>query len=146
MWVGLKRAIIGLLPVGAGVMLSCGFFMFWVTQYPTDYDPKNIDYVLWTHRLNQNMNLDDALEGMTHDTWAFGSFGDRAGSNIRSRFGYIRELREATPYLQLCNTPPATGQLGVHPQGREVVFLRDSPWMVILDHGKAVDLVLCKGY
>jgi hypothetical protein len=54
MWVGLKRAIIGLLPVGAGVMLSCGFFMFWVTQYPTDYDPKNIDYVLWTHRLNQN--------------------------------------------------------------------------------------------
>jgi hypothetical protein len=36
-------------------------------MYPSDVDPKNIEYVLWTHRLNQNKDLDHALDGMTHD-------------------------------------------------------------------------------
>jgi hypothetical protein len=56
------------------------------------------------------MNLDDAVSGMTHDTWA------------------VRLVE-------------------IHPDaGKEVEFLRDSDWMVILDKGKAVDLILCKGY
>jgi hypothetical protein len=28
----------------------------------------------------------------------------------------------------------------------DVAFLRDSPWMVVIENEKAVDLILCKGY
>ena len=44
-----------------GVIISFGAFLAWVKLYPEDYDPKNIEYVLWTYGLNQNMNLDDAV-------------------------------------------------------------------------------------
>ena len=146
MGIGLKRVMAGCALIGVGILLSYGFFMYWVTQYPEGFDPKNIDYVLWTHGLNRNMNLDDAVAAMTHDVWSVRLVKGLTRDQLRSRFGYIRELREATPYLQLCDSPEAVGELGVHPQSKEVVFLRDSPWMVILDHEKAVDLVLCKGY
>lgn len=89
--------------------------MHWVTQYPEDWDPKNIDYVLWTHGLNRNMNLDHAVSGMTHDAWSVRLVKDLNRDQLRSRFGYLRELREATPYLQLCDNPDAIGELGVHP-------------------------------
>jgi hypothetical protein len=129
-----------------GVGLSFGAFLLWVTEYPQDYDPKNIDYVLWTHGLNENMNLDRALSGMTHDSWAVRLVRGLSKDQLRERFGIIRTLSEARPYDQLCDGVQAVGELGVHPSGKEVVFLRDSDWMVILDNGKAVDLVLCKGY
>ncbi len=52
----------------AGLAFSFFALLFWVTGYPEDYDPKNIEYVLWSHGLNRNMNLDHALGGMTHDS------------------------------------------------------------------------------
>jgi hypothetical protein len=142
----LRRTVIGLSLIGLGVLLSFAFFMQWVKRYPMDYDPKNIDYVLWKHRLNQNMNLDHALGAMTHDTWAVNLVKGLSKEELKDRFGNIRTLSEARPYDQYCNTINAVGELGIHPAGKEVVFLRDSDWMVILDDGKAVDLVLCKGY
>jgi hypothetical protein len=128
-------------------VLSFCVFIAWVKLYPEDYDPKNIDYVLWKHGLNANMNLDHALGGMTHDTWAVNIVKGMSKEQLKTRFGYFRSVEEATPYLRLCyTTPDTTGELGVQPHGKEVVFLGDSAWMVILDGGKAVDLVLCKGY
>ncbi|MGA2170516.1 MAG: hypothetical protein ABSG62_20180 [Terracidiphilus sp.] len=132
--------------VAIGMLLSFGIFMFWVTAYPEDYDPKNIDYVLWTHGLNKNMNLDDAVGGMTHDTWSVRLVKGLSKEQLTTRFGNIRELKAARPYDRLCDSPDAVGQLGVHPNGKEVVFLRDSDWMAILENDRAVDLVLCKGY
>jgi hypothetical protein len=117
-----------------------------VKLYPEDYDPKNIHYVLWKHGLNANMNLDDAVAGMTHDTWAVNIVKGMSKEQLKSRFGYVRSYQEARPYLQLCYTPETVGELGVHPRGKEGVFLRESDWMAILDDGKTVDLVLCKGY
>ncbi len=52
------------------MLLSFGMFVAWIVLYPEDQDPKNIDYVLWKHGLNQNMNLDHAIAGMTHDKMA----------------------------------------------------------------------------
>jgi hypothetical protein len=142
----LRRFTIGCFLVGLGVLLSYVFFIEWVKLYPQDYDPKNIEYVLWKHGLNQNMNLDHALGGMTHDTWAVKLVQGKTKEQLTERFGTIRTYNQARPYDQYCaNFPETVGELGVHAKGKEVVMLRDSDWLVILDKGKAVDLVLCKG-
>ena len=62
---------------------------------------------------------------------------------LKRRFGYIHTLDE-TPNYSGCYA--ATGGLGRWGQGTEAAFLRNGPWMVILDKGKAVDLVLGRGY
>jgi hypothetical protein len=128
------------------MLLSYGLFIGWVKRYPLDYDPKNIEYVLWKHGMNQNMNLDHAVEGMIHDTWAVKLVKGKTKEQLIQQFGNIRTYSQARSYDQYCATFPETvGQLGVHSRGKEVVMLRDSDWLVILDQGKAVDLVLCKG-
>ena len=93
------------------------------------------------------MNLDHALAGMTHDTWAVRLVAGLDRDQLKGRFGRVLELKEARPYDQLCIKQPGTiGELGVKAAGKDAVFLRDSDWMVILEDGRAVDLVLCKGY
>jgi hypothetical protein len=144
---GLKIISMGSSCFALGILLSLAAFLCWVTAYPEDYDPKNIDYVLWKHGLNQNMNLDHAVGGMTHDTWAVRLVSGLTVDQLKSRFGFVRTLSEARPYDQLCYTQGgAIGEAGVRADGKEVRFLRNSDWMVILDQGKAVDLILCKGY
>lgn len=133
--------------IAVGMLLSFGVFVTWLGLYPDDYDPKNVYYVLWKHGLNQNMNLDHAVGAMTHDVRSERLVTGLSKEQLTSRFGYIRALKEARPYDQLCYTTAGTvGELGVRSDGKEVVFLRDSDYMVILDNGKALDLVLCKGY
>jgi hypothetical protein len=61
-------------------------------------------------------------------------------------------LEEVSPYYQACYftpeafTPGNVGPPEVAAKGEDTFFLRDSPWMVVMKNGKAVDLVLCKGY
>lgn len=121
-------------------------FVFWITAYPDRGDPKNIHYVLWKHGLNRNMNLDDAVGAMTHDTWAVRLVQGMTKDQLKSRFGYVRDYDEVGPYLQQCASPEASGELGLHPNRKDFVYRRDSWWMVIMRDGKAADLVLCKGY
>ena len=142
----LIRVVVGICLVGLGMVLSYGYFMHWVKAYPEGYDPSNIDYVLWKRGLNQNMNLDNAVAAMTHDVWAVRLVEGKSKEELKNRFGFIRALKEARPYDQLCYTNGASGERGITAAGKEVVFLRDSDWMVILDNGRAVDLVLCKGF
>lgn len=133
--------------VSAVGLLMASIYGVWLALYPEEYDPKNLHYVLWKHGLSQRINLDNAVGGMTHDTWAVNIVKGMSKEQLNQRFGYIRTLDEAGPYLRLCYTLPDTvGELGISPHGKEAVFLRDSHWMVVLDGGKAADLVLCKGY
>jgi hypothetical protein len=133
--------------VSAAALLIVGVCGVWRALYPEEYDPKNMHYVLWKHGLSEHINLDNAVGGMTHDAWAVNIVKGMSKEQLNQRFGYIRTLDEARPYLRLCYTLPDTvGELGISPHGKEAVFLRDSAWMVILDGRKAVDLVLCKGY
>jgi len=125
------------------MLLSFGMFVAWIVLYPEDQDPKNIDYVLWKHGLNQNMNLDHAIAGMTHDKWPERIVKGMSKEQLKRRFGYIHTLDE-TPNYSVCYA--ATGGLGRWGEGTEAAFLRNGPWMVILDKGKVDDLILCKGY
>lgn len=133
--------------VAAVVLLLFGVYGGWFALYPQESDPKNFHYVLWKHGLSRSINLDNAVGAMTGDTEPVNIVRGMSKEQLRMRFGYVRTLDQVTPYLRECYTlPGAAGELGVPASGKEVVFLRDSWWMVILDDGKAVDLVLCKGY
>jgi hypothetical protein len=131
----LRRIVFALLFVLVGVLLSFGVLVTWLATYPDDVDPKNIYYVLWKHGLNNNMNIDSALVAMSHDVWSEKRVQGLTTDQLKTRFGDIRTLEQASPYLRGCQG-----------ENKDVAFLRDSPWMVVMKNGKAVNLILCKGY
>jgi hypothetical protein len=137
---------------GVGMILSLLVFRTWLGTYPDDVDPRNIYYVLWKHGLNNNMNLDSALAATSRDAWPARRVEGLTKDQLTARFGYIRTLGEVTPYYQACYVIPgvfAQGSVGraeIATKSEDAFFLRDSPWMVVMKNGKAVDLVLCKGY
>ncbi|MGA2810237.1 MAG: hypothetical protein ABSG16_02475 [Candidatus Acidiferrum sp.] len=134
------------------MILSLFVFYVWLGTYPDDVDPRNIYYVLWKRGLNNNMNLDSALAAMSHDGWPVRRVEGLTKDQLKARFGYVRTLAEVTPYFQACYFTPGVFTLGnvgpaeIAAKSEDAVFLRDSPWMVVMKNGKAVDLVLCKGY
>lgn len=137
--------------VGVIVILSISVFVVWLGAYPDDADPKNIHYVLWKHGLDNDVNLDSALVAMSHDTSAVRRVEGLTKDQLQARFGYLRTLSEVTPYYQACPTrgpfaPPNVSPAEPAAKNEEAFFLRDSPWMVVMKNGKAVELVLCKGY
>ena len=118
---------LGIVSVAVAAALASAFFA-WVNMYPNGDDPKNIRYVLWTYGLNRNMNLDDAVNAMAHDSYPERMVVGLTKDQIVERFGYLR---------------PAWG--GYVPPGSEAFSLRRSIWVVILTDGIAVKLYLCKG-
>jgi hypothetical protein len=71
---------------------------------------------------------------------------------LSNSLGYIRILGEVTPYYQACYFTPGAFTLGnagrseIAAKSEDAFFLRETLWMVVMKNGKAVDLVLCKGY
>jgi len=144
-WLG--RIAFAVFFVGVGVILSYAVFIAWLETYPDAVDPKNIYYVLWKHGLNNSMNLDSALAAMSHDGWPVRQVQGLSKEQLQARFGFIRTLDETTSYLRGCySTTRVIGQTEIPVSREDVAFLRDSPWMVVLKNGRAVDLVMCKGY
>jgi hypothetical protein len=147
-----RRIAFAALSTGVGVILSSVAFYVWLGTYPDDVDPRNIYYVLWKRGLNKNMNLDSALAAMSHDVWPVRRVEGLTKDQLKARFGYVRTLAEVTPYYQSCYSTPGVSPLGnvgpaeIAAKNEDAFFLRDSPWMVVMKSGKAVDLVLCKGY
>jgi hypothetical protein len=113
------------------------FLTAWALAYP-DGDPKNFKYVLWKAGLYR-MNLDLAAGTMIGD----GSGRDklvvgRTREQLRNRFGYLLTPAEASEYLRGCYQNSGF-------RASEVLFIRQSPWMVVFDGDKAISLVLIKG-
>ena len=145
LWI--RRIAVALFFVGIGIILSFGVLVTWLRTYPDDVDPKNIYYVLWKHGLNNNMNIDSALGAMSHDTWPVREVQGLTKDQLTARFGYIRTLEEVTPYYRACySTPGSAGRAETGGESEDAIFLRDSPWMVVMKNGTAVNLILCKGY
>ena len=121
-----------LLAIAAAVLVIVG----WVSLYPKPQDPKNITYVLWKHGLCK-MDLDLATGIMIGDS-ADGLVVGKTEAEIRQRFGFLVPPSQATEYLRwrLKNSPW---------KNRRVLFIRNSPLMVVFDGDRAVDLVLVKG-
>lgn len=121
----------------AGICALTVYVAFAYWAFAPD-DPKNIRYILRKRGLNRNMNLDTALAAFYQDTGRDQLIRGASEDQLKKRFGYVRRLDQVSSYLQRCRN-----------EGREdktVVFLRDRPWMVVMDDQKGSDLVLCKGY
>ena len=148
----LRRITFALFFVAVGVVLLIGVLAVWHGTYPDNVDPKNIYYVLWKHGLNDNMNLDNALGAMIGDASRVRQVRGLTKDQLKERFGYMRTLAEVTPYYQACYFSPGVftrgdaGRAEIAAKVEDAFFLRDSPWMVVMKNGKAVDLTLCKGY
>lgn len=96
--------------------------------------------MLWTRGLNRRMNLDAAVTAMGRDRDRDRLVMGMTQDQLIARFGYIRPPEQVSSYLQQCRDQSSARR------GKAAVFLRDSPWMVVMDNRKASELVLCKGY
>lgn len=131
MVVWLKRLFI------AGISALTVYIVFAYWGYAPD-DPRNIRYILWKRGLNGSMNLDTAMSAFYQDTDRDQLIRGTTEDQLKTRFGYVRQLEQVSLYLQRCRNEGR--------EGKTVVFLRDSWWMVVMDNQKGSELVLCKGY
>src|SRR5882762_12013537 len=123
--------IAGIVTLTALVILLGG----WEVTYPSPGDPKNIRYVLWKAGLYK-MDLDLATGTMVGDPARDKLVIGKTEAALQSRFGYLLTPLDASPYLKACSSPW---------KDRKVLFIRNSPWMVVFNGDKVTELVLIKG-
>lgn len=106
-------------------------------MYPSSSDPKSIQYVLWKAGLYK-MDLDIATGTMLGDSGRNGLVVGKTQAELQTRFGYLLTASSASQYLRSYYEKSWW-------KDRKVLFIRDSPWMVVFDGDRATDLVLVKG-
>lgn len=112
------------------------FVAAWALTYPNG-DPKNIKYVLWKAGIYR-MNLDTAAYTMIGDSGRNKLVVGKSREQLRNKFGYLVTPANASQYLRGCYQNSDW-------KNKEVLFLRQSPFMVVFDGNRATDLVLVKG-
>lgn len=65
----------------------------------------------------------------------------KSRSQLEQKFGYLTPIEKASPYDQ-----SVWRSLSIDTRNNEVVVLRDSTWLVVFSNGRAVQLVLVKGF
>jgi hypothetical protein len=108
----------------------------WVLTYPDDSDPKNIKYVCWKAGLYR-MNLDTATGTMIGDGERDRLVVGKTRAQLRDRFGLLLTLDDASQYLKSCYQSSGWKE-------KDVLFIRQSPWMVVFHGDRATGLVLMK--
>ena len=117
--------------------LSIALLIGWVLTYPSENDPKNIKYVLWKVGLYR-MDPDTATGTMIGDAGRKKLVVGKTKAQLREKFGYLLTPTEAHPYMRSCYMESAW-------KNRDVMLIRNGPWMVVFEGEKAADLMLCKG-
>jgi len=59
-------------------------------------------------------------------------------AQLKQKFAYLRSPADASPYLNICYQ-------GSPWKERDVLLIRNSPWMVIFEGEKATEFALIKG-
>jgi hypothetical protein len=113
------------------------FFRGWALTYPSPSDPKSIQYTFWKHGLYK-MNLDLATGTMIGDANRDKLVIGKTKAQLRDKFGYLLALADASEYLRGCYQSSGW-------KGADVLFIRQSPWMIVFDNERAKELVLIKG-
>lgn len=127
-----KAALLWCLVLG----LLALFVVGWTLTYPSP-DSKNIRYVLWKADLYR-MNLDEATGAMVGDRNRDGLVVGKTKAQLRDKFGLLLATSDASPYLKRCYQNSSWNN-------KDVLFIGQSPWMVVFDGDKATNLVLMKG-
>jgi hypothetical protein len=123
------------------VVLALAFFIAvvigWAVTYPSDSDPKNIKYVLWKNGL-YGMDIDSATRTMIGDRSREKLVIGKTKVQLQEKFGYLSTPADVSQYLRGCYQVSAW-------KDRDALFIRSSPWIVIFNGDKAMELVLIKG-
>jgi hypothetical protein len=113
------------------------FFGGWAMTYPSSSDPKNMKYVLWKAGLYK-VSLDQATTAMVGDRNRDELVVGKTKAQLQDKFGSLLSPADASPYLRGCYQNSAW-------KDKDVLFIRESSWMVVFDGDKATNLVLVKG-
>jgi hypothetical protein len=105
--------------------------------YPSASDPKNIEYVFWKAGLYR-LNPDTAVETMIGDASRDKLVLGKTKIELRNKFGYLVKPGDASEYLRGCYENSSW-------KDKDVLFIRQSPWMIVFDGDRATSLVLVKG-
>jgi hypothetical protein len=121
----------------AAVLLMCLAIICWQALFHGPVDRKDLRYQAWKHGLYP-FRIESALETMVADPDRNSVVVGRTASQLASRFGYVLPINQAPQYDQFCyeNSPY---------RGQSVLILRSSNWMVLMENGRAKDLILIKG-
>src|SRR6266851_5264343 len=109
----------------------------WVLVYPSPTDPKNIRYVLWKaglYKLDVNVTTAAMVADRNRDKLVLG----KTEAELREKFGLLLEPDHASPYLADCFQKSSW-------KGNSALFIGQTPWLILLENGKAKNLVLLKG-
>jgi hypothetical protein len=123
---------------GFAVFLAAlGALLLWRRLYPEAGDPKSIEYVMWEHGLNPNMNFDAVFRGMTSDSSRFDVVSGLTKEQLTRKFGYLRGGDSAVGGCISYAEPRY--------HATEAYGLRNSIWVVALKDNKPLAMFLCKG-
>jgi len=112
------------------VLIPCFLVGGWVAAFPDEYDIHNIHYVLWKRGI-VSIDPDRALNVTAHDD-AYPLLLGKSPGDLRAKFGYLRSLDQASPYMRYCYENSSW-------RGKPVMFLRDTDWMVVLEKDRVTD-------
>jgi hypothetical protein len=108
----------------------------WAFTYPGT-DRRGIKYVLWKAGLYK-MNIDQAAFAMVGDADRDNLVVGRTKEQLENRFGNLLTPEQVSEYYR--------NGYNLGWKGKDVLFIKNSPWMIVFDHGRATSLVLMKGY
>ena len=128
-----RRLVKGLTISGAAVALMLGL---WQASYGSQDDPKNLRYLLWKMGI-ASMDLDQVCATMSHDSSDKLVLG-KSKAQLEQRFGFLTKPENAEPYLD-------ESYKNSWFSGKDVLFIRHSPWAIVFENGKATNLILVKG-
>lgn len=117
----------------AVIILAIGAWSF---TYPAP-DPKSLKYVMWKAGLYK-MDPDLAVSIMVGDARRDKLVVGKTKEQLRHKFGELLTISEVSQYYR--------DGYNLYWAGKDVLFIRNSPWMIVFDHDRATDLVLMKGY
>jgi hypothetical protein len=115
------------------MMLAVGVWSF--THAGTN--PKNLKYVLWKVGLYR-MDIDSAVFTMVRDPDRDKLVVGKTKEELQNRFGDLLTLEQVSQYYR--------DGYNLGWKNKDVLFIKNSPWMIVFDHGTATNLVLMKGY
>jgi hypothetical protein len=100
-------------------------------------DPRNIKYALWKAGLYK-MDTDLAAFTMVRDPGRDKLVVGKTKEELQKRFGNLLTLEQVSQYYR--------NGYDLGWKGKDVLFIKNSPWMIVFDRDRATSLVLMKGY
>ena len=119
------------------VALGVLFVTAWAGAYSGEADPKNIKYILWKHNLYE-ISHEQVIATMIGDRYRNRLVVGKTNLQLRDRFGPLLSAEGTSPYNKWCYENSGW-------KDKRVLFIAESPWMVVFDGDRATDLVLIKG-